>query len=67
MRVMVDGETVERLVTTGLEGDEFVEIKEGVAEGEQVMVPRLGSEQEERENRGREMGRRIGGGGFSKS
>jgi len=67
-RIMVDGEMQERPVEVGLKGDENTEILGGLGEGDEVVMPRLGAQKSPMgENRMREMGRRIGGGGFSAS
>jgi len=65
--VMENGVAKPTPVTVGIQGDERTEILDGVAEGTQVLLPRLGSAAgpPSGENRGREMGRRMGGGGFA--
>ncbi len=65
--VMENGVGTPTPVTIGVQGDERTEILDGVAEGAQVLLPRLGSATgpATAENRGREMGRRMGGGGFA--
>ncbi len=58
-------EVVSVPVTVGLAGDERIEIKEGVKEGMEVLVPLTSGAGGDRENWARERGRRMGGaGGF---
>ena len=61
---------VEVPVSVGLVGDDRIEIREGLAEGAEVLFPSLFSPSEgpPEENRGRERGRQMGGaGGFVRS
>jgi len=52
-------------VKIGLVGDDFTEIKEGVREGEEVLMPSLAAPVDEGSQRAAERGRRMGGaGGF---
>jgi len=52
-------------VEIGLVGDNFTEIRSGVSEGAEVVLPFQSASQSEGDSRGQEMGRRMGGaGGF---
>ena len=57
-----EGPPKEVPVELGLEGDEYVVILSGLSEGDEVLMSQFGAQEEE--NRGREFGRRMGGGGF---
>lgn len=67
VRVVVNGKTIPTPVTVGLRGDEATEILEGLEEGQEVFLPRLGTGVQMGQSRGREMGRQMGGGGFTPS
>jgi HlyD family secretion protein len=55
-------------VEVGLVGDELTEIKSGLSEGQEVVMPGLGSAGQDRSDWARERGRRMGGaGGFVRS
>ena len=58
-------EAIEVPVQVGLEGDDGIEILEGLNEGDEVIIPQLGGPEGAGSDRRREMGRRMGGaGGF---
>lgn len=65
VKVVAGEVTTETPVKLGLRGDENVQILEGVTEGTNVLVPRLGSGAKMGESKGIEMGRKMGGGGFT--
>jgi HlyD family secretion protein len=55
-------------VEVGLIGDELTEIRNGLSEGQEVLLPGLGSPAQDRTDWARERGRRMGGaGGFVRS
>ncbi len=61
-----DGTATETPVKVGLQGDDSTEILEGLTEGTSVLLPRLGAGiQAASDSHGKEMGRRMGGGGFT--
>lgn len=65
VRVVVDGVATETPVKIGLKGDEEIQILSGVSEGDHVLVPRLGTNAKMGVSKGVEMGRKMGGGGFT--
>jgi len=65
VKAMQDGTPVATPVKIGLEGDESTEILEGIEEGTEVFLPRLGTGSAPTMSKGQEMGRKMGGGGFS--
>ncbi len=61
-------EAVPTPVEVGLIGDDLTEIKSGLSEGQEVLLPGLGSLAQDRTDWARERGRRMGGaGGFVRS
>ena len=57
------GQMTEVSVKVGLVGDDRIEIKEGLQEGQEVVLPSLSLQSEEGRDRARERGRRAAGGG----
>lgn len=62
--VLEGGEPTPKAVAVGLVGDDRIEILEGLAEGDEVVMPGLGEADQSRSDWLRERGRRMGGGGF---
>lgn len=58
---VVDGAEQETAVTIGLKGDDATVITSGLSDGDEILLPPLATANGQ-ENRGREMGRRMGGG-----
>lgn len=61
-----DGTATATEVQVGLQGDDTTQIVSGVDEGASVLLPKLGAGvQNSGDSHGKEMGRRMGGGGFT--
>jgi HlyD family secretion protein len=61
--VQKGGEVTEVPVTVGLVGDDRIEIREGLTEGREVVLPSLATGSQESRSRATEFGRRAAGGG----